>query len=128
MVRARWGLPFILVTTAMDYLDQRYFGRWIGKRGGPHCLACTFSGPQSPTFLFFCFLWAYLKQLVYATPVLNVDVLRDRILYGCHRIWNTVKILVRQNTKRRIDAEGGHLQHLPRSTDMTNEKDCNTDM
>ncbi|KAL2718646.1 tRNA dimethylallyltransferase isoform X1 [Vespula squamosa] len=80
------GLPFILVTLPWDYLDQRYFGRWI-------------------------------------------DLLRDRILYGCHRIWNTVEILVRQNMRRRIDAEGGHFQHLLRSTDMTSEGyEYNTDM
>nr|KAF7438817.1 hypothetical protein H0235_001208 [Vespula pensylvanica] len=103
--------------TTMDYLDQRYFGRWIGRR---RSIALPARFPDLNPLHFF-FLWAYLKQLVYATLVPNVDILRDRILYGCHRIWNTVEILVRQNMRRRIDAEAGHFQHLLRSTDMTSE-------
>ncbi|KAF7412115.1 hypothetical protein HZH66_001011 [Vespula vulgaris] len=103
--------------TTMDYLDQRYFGRWIGRR---RSIASPARFPDLNPLHFF-FLWAYLKQLVYATLVPNVDILRDRILYGCHRIWNTVEIPVRQNMRRRIDAEAGHFQHLLRSTDMTSE-------
>lgn len=111
------GLPFILVTLPWTILIN---GTLVVGLVEEDPLLRLHVFRTSIPYIFF-FLWAYLKQLVYATLVPNVDILRDRILYGCHRIWNTVEIPVRQNMRRRIDAEAGHFQHLLRSTDMTSE-------
>ena len=41
------------------------------------------------------FLWEHLKTLVYATPVVHVDVLLQRIVDGCNTIRTTPDLLER---------------------------------
>lgn len=41
------------------------------------------------------FLWGYLRQLVYETPVSSVKILHDHIVDGCHTIQNTQGIFTR---------------------------------
>jgi hypothetical protein len=63
-------------TRQIRYLLNRHFpGRWIGRRG-----PITWP-PQSPhiTPLDF-FLWRYVKDRVYATPVPDIATLRTRIV------------------------------------------------
>ncbi|XP_023313209.1 uncharacterized protein LOC111693200 [Anoplophora glabripennis] len=107
------GAPAHFSLVARQYLDDEYQDRWIG-RGGPHPWP-----PRSPELncLDF-FFWGHLKTLVYATPVENVDQLRERIVASCDIIRNTPEIFlrVRQSMRRRIaaciEANGGHFQHL----------------
>ena len=33
------------------------------------------------------FLWGHLKDIVYSTPIHNVEILRRRIKQGCQQIW-----------------------------------------
>lgn len=107
------GAPAHFSLVARHYLDEEYPDRWIG-RGGPHPWP-----PRSPDLnCLDYFLWGHLKTLVYATPVENVDQLRERIVVSCDIIRNTPGIFlrVRQSMRRRIatciEANGGHFQHL----------------
>lgn len=64
------------------------------------------------------FIWGYLKQLVYASPVNNVQELRERVQNACQTIRSNAGIFgrVRQSLMRRanacIAANGGHFEHL----------------
>jgi len=107
------GAPAHFYREVRNYLDEAYPGRWIG-RGGPIAWP-----PRSPdlTSLDF-FLWGYLKNLVYATPVETVEQLQQRIFDSCRTIQNTAGIFerVRQSMVRRcnacIEAGGCQFEHL----------------
>ncbi|KAJ8978460.1 hypothetical protein NQ317_002914 [Molorchus minor] len=96
-----------------QYLDDEYQNRWIG-RGGPNPWPPRFSELNCLDFFFS----SHLKTLVYATPVENIDQLRERIVASCDIIRNTPGIFlrVRQSMRRRIaaciEANGGHFKHL----------------
>lgn len=107
------GAPPHFSITARQFLNEQFPARWIG-RGGPTPWPAR--SPDANPLDFF--LWGYLKQLVYASPVNNVQELRERVQNACQTIRNNAGIFgrVRQSLMRRanacIAANGGHFEHL----------------
>ncbi|RZC32396.1 hypothetical protein BDFB_015208, partial [Asbolus verrucosus] len=64
------------------------------------------------------FLWPYIKNSIYTTPVDNLENLRHRITNKIEELNNTLNILknVINSFKRRVlkcfQEGGGHFQHL----------------
>lgn len=64
------------------------------------------------------FLWPYLKNSIFQTPINNLDELRQKITLKCNEINNTPRILENvfngmKNRVRKCSEEGGgHFQHL----------------
>jgi hypothetical protein len=63
------------------WLDEKFPGRWIGRRGpiewparSPDLTPCDF------------FLWGYLKNIVYQERPASIEELRDRITQACSEI------------------------------------------
>ena len=83
-----WGL------IVRDFLNETFPNRWIG-RNGP-----TPWPPRSPdiTPLDF-FLWGYVKDRVYRTPVCDVETLQSRII----EVLATVNEEMLENTWREIE-------------------------
>ena len=83
-----WGL------IVRDFLNETFPNRWIG-RNGP-----TPWPPRSPdiTPLDF-FLWGYVKDRVYRTPVRDVETLQSRII----EVLATVNEEMLENTWREIE-------------------------
>lgn len=107
------GAPAHFSRLAREHLNRTYQNRWIG-RGGPQ-----FWPPRSPDLNSLDFyLWGHLKTLVYHTPIMTLEELRNRIIDGCETIRNTPGIFerVRNSMRRRaeacIEARGGHFQHF----------------
>ena len=77
-----------------DFLNETFPNRWIG-RNGP-----TLWPPRSPdiTPLDF-FLWGYVKDRVYRTPVRDVETLQSRII----EVLATVNEEMLENTWREIE-------------------------
>ncbi|KAJ8962394.1 hypothetical protein NQ318_018378 [Aromia moschata] len=102
------GAPAHFIEVARDFLTQTYGNRWIG-RGGPHLWPAR--SPDLNPLDFF-------PSLVYATPLENVEDLRNRIIAGCNsiRIDPGVFERVRRSMKRKLDscirAGGGHFEHF----------------
>lgn len=103
------GAPPHWALAVRDFLNEVYPGRWIG-RDGP-----TPWPPRSPdiTPLDF-FLWGYVKDRVYATPVPDLNTLRRRIT----EIVASVTQDMLTNTWREIDyrldvlraTKGAHIE------------------
>ena len=83
-----WGL------IVRDFLNETFPNRWI-RRNGP-----TPWPPRSPdiTPLDF-FLWGYVKDRVYRTPVRDVETLQSRII----EVLATVNEEMLENTWREIE-------------------------
>ena len=79
------GTPAHFSYVGKEYLDVANPNRWTG-RVGPVAWP-----PRSPDLnpLDF-YLWERLKTLVYATEILNVAVLKQRIENGCKTVRNKV--------------------------------------
>ena len=98
-----WGL------IVRDFLNETFPNRWVG-RNGP-----TPWPPRSPdiTPLDF-FLWGYVKDRVYRTPVRDVETLQSRII----EVLATVNEEMLENTWREIECRldilratnGAHVQ------------------
>ncbi|CAH1990895.1 unnamed protein product [Acanthoscelides obtectus] len=75
------GCPAHYSRIVRNWLDKNYPERWIG-RGGPVPWP-----PRSPDLnpLDF-FVWGFLKEKVYQTPVATRDMLIDRIRNACDEI------------------------------------------
>uniref|UniRef100_A0A6P7GMR5 Uncharacterized protein LOC114344564 n=1 Tax=Diabrotica virgifera virgifera TaxID=50390 RepID=A0A6P7GMR5_DIAVI len=107
------GAPVHFCRTARQHLDVTYPNHWIGRGGPQHW------PPRSPELnpCDLCF-WGYLKSLVYTTPIVDINDLKNRIQIACDTIRNTPQIFerVRQSMTRRLRscilARGGHFQHL----------------
>ena len=90
-------------------LDMRFPGQWIG-RGGPIPWPAR-SPDVTPLDFFF---WGYVKDLVFQTPVADIDDLTTRI----REVIATVNVNMLANTwnnlKRRLeylrDNEGAHYE------------------
>ena len=99
-----WGLR------VRQYLDQHFPNQWIG-RDGPHVWP-----PRSPdlTPLDF-FLWGYVKDRVYATPVRDVAHLVEKIRAEVGSV--TFQMLAntwRELRKRLVlilERQGGHIEN-----------------
>ena len=83
-----WGL------IVRDFLNETFPNRWIGRNGPAPW------PPRSPdiTPLDF-FLWGYVKDRVYRTPVLDVETLQSRII----EVLATVNEEMLENTWREIE-------------------------
>lgn len=107
------GAPAHFSRPVREYLDERFAHQWIGREGTQ--LWPPRSADLNPLDYFF---WGYLKSLVYATPVIDEDDLRDRIINCSTIIRNTPGIFerVRQSMRRRlfacIENQGSHFEHL----------------
>lgn len=107
------GAPAHFARPVRAVLDNTYPNKWIG-RSGPVAWP-----PRSPDLnpLDF-YLWGHLKALVYAVPINNAEMLRERIFAACESIRNRPGIFerVRQSMTRRvyacIESGGGHFEHL----------------
>lgn len=105
------GAPPHFAVTVRQFLDLRFPGKWIGRRGAAEW------PPRSPDLspLDF-FLWGHLKSKIYATQPESLADLRQRIVHECHQI--TPQML--QNVRRRFEenlyhcmaVDGGHFQQL----------------
>lgn len=107
------GAPAHFSIVARNYLNNTFPQKWIG-RGGPQPWPAR-SPDLNPLDYFF---WGYLKSLVYATPVVDENDLRNRIVDSSNIIRNTPGIFerVRHSMERRlracIDSRGSHFEHL----------------
>lgn len=107
------GAPPHFSLLVREHLNRVYPGHWIG-RAGPRSWP-----PRSPDLnpLDF-FFWGELKQRVYATPVENVDQLRQKIFYHSQEIKNNRQMLwrVQQSLVRRtrecIRQGGAHFEQF----------------
>ena len=88
------GAPPLWGLIVRDFLNETFPNRWIG-RNGP-----TPWPPRSPdiTPLDF-FLWGYVKNRVYRTPVRDVETLQSRII----EVLATVNEEMLENTWREIE-------------------------
>lgn len=107
------GAPAHFSLTVREHLNATFGQQWIG-RGGPQLWP-----PRSPDLNpLDYFFWGHLKSLVYATPAVDEEDLRNRILINVNFIRNTPGILerVRQSMRRRLHAciasAGSHFEHL----------------
>ncbi len=90
------------------WLNENFPGRWIGRRGPIDWPArsCDLTPPDF-------FLWAYLKDKVYATKPRSIQDLKDRIRNEmeaipvdlCQKVCHSVKDRLRQC----IEKEGGQI-------------------
>lgn len=109
------GAPAHFSRIARNWLNQpRNFGNhWIG-RGGP--VVWPARSPDLNPLDFF--LWGHCKAIVYASPIPDVNVLRQRIIDAFEVIRNTEGIFHRVNASiyRRLEAcvmaNGGHFEQF----------------
>ena len=75
------GAPPHYFRKVVSYLNRKYPGKWIG-RGGP------IKWPSRSPDLTPCdfFLWGYIKDQVYKTPVQDIVQLKRRITRACNSI------------------------------------------
>lgn len=75
------GAPAHYSLTARTWLDKKFPGRWIGRRG-------PFEWPARSPDLSPCdfFLWGHLKNLVYREHPSTVEELRNKIAEACVEI------------------------------------------
>lgn len=107
------GAPAHFSKVSREYLDRRFAGRWLGRSGPINWPAR--SPDLNPLDFFF---WGFLKEAVYATPVTDVDNLKQRVFKACEDIRNRREIFERvrhsmmQRLKSCIEAGGQHFEHL----------------
>lgn len=105
------GAPPHFDRKVREWLNQKFPGKWIGRRGPIEW------APRSPdlTPLDF-FLWGYLKQKVYSTPVPNLAELKRRITEHIELIEPDVLESVFFNLEKRLflvkEKNGRHIEHL----------------
>lgn len=106
------GAPAHYALTVREYLNENY-RRWIG-RGGPVAWP-----PRSPdlTPLDYYF-WGYMKQKVYAVPIISRNQLKERIVAAAAEI-SANHSEIRRTTKSMsfralacITANGSHFENL----------------
>ncbi len=92
-------------------LDVVFPQRWLG-RGGP--VPWPARSPDLTPLDFF--LWGYVKDMVYVTPVPSLEDLKDRITTACASITAEMLADVRQTLMKRIRlcyaADGQHFEQL----------------
>uniref|UniRef100_A0A6P7GBX4 Uncharacterized protein LOC114340260 n=1 Tax=Diabrotica virgifera virgifera TaxID=50390 RepID=A0A6P7GBX4_DIAVI len=107
------GAPVHFCRTARQHLDVTYPNRWIGRGGPQHW------PPRSPELnpCDFCF-WGYLKSLVYTTPIVDINDLKNCIQIACDTIRNTPQIVERvrlgkQEERRHRRRQGQKMEREP---------------
>ncbi|KOC65221.1 hypothetical protein WH47_09800, partial [Habropoda laboriosa] len=68
------GAPPHYTSAVRNWLNENFHNKWIGRGGprsprSPYCSPCDF------------FLWGYIKEIVFRTPVENVIELRSPYNY-----------------------------------------------
>lgn len=105
------GCPAHYGRQVRQWLNTVYGERWIG-RGGP--VAWPARSPDLNPLDFF--LWGFLKQKVYATPVHTREDLINRIGVACNEITDDMLIRTQTSLRNRfhlcIDQNGHHFEHL----------------
>lgn len=105
------GAPAHYSVLVRNWLNENFPNKWIG-RGGPFDWP-----PRSPdlTPLDF-FFWGHLKNLVYLTPVNNINDLRNRIMESAATVnENTLRSVTRAIRVRLlacINAGGEHFENV----------------
>lgn len=105
------GCPAHYFRPVHNWLNEHYGQRWIG-RGGPVAWP-----PRSPDLnpLDF-FVWGYIKDIVYATPVNTREELLQRIENAAQTITPQHLLNVRHSLTHRsqlcVDQNGGHFEQL----------------
>lgn len=103
------GAPPHWALAVRDWLDRKFPGRWIG-RGGPIPWP-----PRSPdlTPLDF-FLWGYIKDCVYKTPVIDLPGLKSRIVEAIGTVNTAMLSRTWREMERRLDLvflrDGAHVE------------------
>ena len=75
------GAPAHYAVDVRKWLDEKFSGRWIGRRG-PIEWPARSPDLSLPDF----FLWGYLKDIVYRDRPATIEELRDRITQACAEI------------------------------------------
>lgn len=105
------GAPPHYVVPVREFLNNRFPGRWIGRRGPIEWPAR--SPDLSPLDYF---LWGHLKSKVYATQPANIEDLRQRIIEECRQLTPQVFANVRSLFQSRLyycmEVNGGHYEQL----------------
>ena len=80
-----------------EWLDGKFPGRWIGRRG-------PFDWPARSPDLTPCdfFLWGYLKDLVYQEPPVTIMELQEKIEVACEQVTNELCRKVCRSVERRL--------------------------
>jgi hypothetical protein len=105
------GAPPHYRTTVRAWLNEKFPGKWIGRRGAIEW------APRSPdlTPLDF-FLWGYLKQKIYSKPVKDLSELRQRITDHIQLIEPETINSNFLNIKKRLllikETGGAHIEQL----------------
>lgn len=103
------GAPPHFAFHVREHLNECFPQRWIG-RAGP-----TAWPPRSPdlTPLDF-FFWGYIKNIVYKTPVVDLDDLRRRIIAACATVTPEMLQNTWQELEYRLDicraTRGAHIE------------------
>lgn len=107
------GAPAHYGINVREWCNAHFPGRWIGRLGSINW------PPRSPdlTVLDF-FIWGYLKDQVYATPVNTIEELRLRIQEACNNLLNNrymisaaVNSMLRRCQKC-VEVNGMHFEQL----------------
>lgn len=105
------GAPPHYALRVRQWLNERFRGKWIGRRG---TLEWPARSPDLTPLDFF--LWGYLKTIVYKTVPRDLQDLRYRISEACRSINRDVFQNVRQEFENRLfyclANNGGHFEHL----------------
>jgi len=92
------GAPLHLSCFVTDVLNERFSDAWIG-RGGPI--------PWPPRNLDFSpldfFLWGYIKNIVYAEKIRNIQHLQERIISAIETVTRDMIQKTRQEIEFRLD-------------------------
>jgi len=105
------GAPPHYETEVRKWLNEKFPGKWIGRRGAIEW------APRSPdlTPLDF-YLWGYLKQKVYSSPVKDLNELRERISDHVQLIESETLDRVFLNIEKRLmlikERGGTHIEQL----------------
>jgi len=105
------GAPPHYANIVRNFLNQRFPGRWIGRRGPVEW------PPRSPDLNpLDYFLWGYLKSEVYRNRPRTIDALRENIIAACGQITPVMLQNVLESWPQRlrhcITAGGMQFEHL----------------
>lgn len=105
------GAPPHYVAPVREFLDNRFPGQWIGRRGPIEWPARS---PDLSPLDFF--LWGHLKNKCFATKPESIEDLRQRITAQCRSITpdmlQNVRNRFEQNLYYCMEARGSHFEHL----------------
>ena len=105
------GAPPHFASVVRDFLDEKFPGRWIGRRGPIEWPARS---PNLTPADFF--LWGVLKEKVYSHNPITLDQLKSLISQQLQTtdvsLCRNVCRSVRDRMAKCVQIEGGHFEHL----------------